>query len=129
VPQPHNSDLHFLEAIAESLLTKVKLVRTSTKHPQCRIEVTSLNGITGLDNYLANYPLMSSKYLDSMDWLKVLSLLKLGSGLSCRDKTQTRLRASAPVLQGGDEYGGASLEVEKLIFIKSKMNDKRTVFN
>lgn len=111
-----DSNLYFLEAIAEFLLTKVKLVRTKTNYPQGRVEITSLKGGTVLESYLAKFPLYTRKYLDSRDWLKVLGLLKQGEY-----KNQT---------QGGNAFSGNKPEViEKILSIKSKMNDKRTQFN
>jgi intein/homing endonuclease len=93
----------FLETIAKLLLTLVKDTRIDTPNPQYRIRTTSLKGNLALENYLNNFPLFSSKYLDYKDWIKVLENFKSGNY-----KHQ--------------------LEIENVIFIKSGMNDKRTVF-
>ena len=56
-----------------------------------------------LENYLNKFPLFGSKYLDYKDWIKVLDFFKSGNF-----KHQNIF--------------------EKVIFIKSCMNDNRTVF-
>jgi len=61
------SNLTFLEKIASLLLTTVKTFRMDTKHPQYRIRTTSLKGNIVLENYLLNYPLFGTKYLDLLD--------------------------------------------------------------
>jgi hypothetical protein len=56
-----------------------------------------------LDNYLKDFPLFGSKYLDSQDWLEVVTLFRLGF-----------------------KYNDES--VDKVLNIKLRMNDKRTLF-
>jgi hypothetical protein len=65
----HNgrNNLFFLEKIAVLFLTTVKNFRMQTKYPQYRIRTTSLKGNIAVENYLLNYPLFSTKYLDFMD--------------------------------------------------------------
>lgn len=101
----HNGydNLYFLEVIAEFLLTTVKNIRLNNPKPEYRLRTTSLQGNINLESYLNKYPLFSSKYLDYQDWLEVLSLFKLGVHLK-------------------------PLGVEKIINIKSGMNDRRTIF-
>jgi len=100
------NNLFFLEKIALNLLTSVKSFRIDTKHPQYRIRTTSLKGNLNLVDYLNNYPLFGTKYLDYKDWLEVIQILK--SGEHTKDT-----RTSA---------------IEKIIRIKYNMNDNRTVF-
>ena len=101
----HNnrSTLNFLETIASFLLTSVKVVKSTKTKPEYRIRTTSLNGNLILENYLNTFPLFSSKYLDYVDWLKVLEHFKNGR---CKHK---------------DTIG-------KVIPIKSSMNDSRIFF-
>ena len=98
-----NNNLFFLEEIAKLLFTSVKSIRMNTLHPQYRVRTTNIRANIVLENYLTAYPLFGSKYLDSIDWLKVLTLFKNGEH---KNKTG----------------------IEKLNFIKLNMNDKRTVF-
>jgi hypothetical protein len=62
-----NSNLQFLEKIAEFLLTTVKSVRQYRPNPEYRLRTTSLQANLILSNYLINYPLFGTKYLDSKD--------------------------------------------------------------
>jgi len=95
------SNITFLEEIASFLLTTVKGFRIETKYPQYRVRTTSLKGNIVLENYLLNYPLFGTKYLDLLDWLKVLNFFKLNQHMS---------------------------NVQQISDIKSNMNDKRTIF-
>ena len=101
----HNdrNNLYFLENIAMLLLTVVKSIRMESINPQYRIRTTSLKGNIALEKYLNIYPLFGTKYLDYKDWLEVLKFFKLGEHVN-------------------------KLAIEKIISIKSNMNDKRTVF-
>ena len=94
-----NSNLGFLEKIAEFLLTTVKSVRQDRPNPEYRVRTTSLKGNLTLCNYLENYPLFGTKYLDAKDWMKVVSTFEKGEH---KDKTG----------------------IEKIVKIKSLMNDK-----
>ena len=71
--------------------------------PEYRVRTTSLKGNLGLESYLERFPLFGSKHLDYKDWIKVLDFFKSG-----RFKYKDN--------------------IEKIILIKSCMNDKRTVF-
>jgi len=101
----HNglNNRQFLESIAELVHTSVKDTRVDRPHPQYRVRTTNLKGNLSLENYLNNFTLFSSKYLDSKDWVKVLDYFKLGN------------------------YDYKS-NIENIVSIKSGMNDKRTVF-
>lgn len=101
----HNgkSNLEFLEKIAEFLLTAVKSIRQDRPKPEYRVRTTSLQANLILCNYLENYPLFGTKYLDSKDWMKVVSIFEKGA-----HKSKTG--------------------IEKIVQIKSSMNDKRTNF-
>ena len=96
----------FLEKIALILFTSVKSIRMDTKYPQYRIRTTSLKGNLNLVDYLNNYPLFGTKYLDYKDWLEVIHILN--SGEHTKDSRD--------------------FAIEKISLIKSNMNDNRTVF-
>ena len=101
----HNcrSNLNFLDILANYLLSSVKAVRVNRPNPEYRVRTTSLNGNLVLENYLRTFPLFGSKYLDFKDWIKVLDYFKSGQ-FKHKDN------------------------IEKVISIKSCMNDNRTVF-
>jgi hypothetical protein len=96
-----NNNLYFLEEIATLFLTVVKPFRIETKFPQYRIRTTSLKGNLFVENYLLNFPLFGTKYLDSMDWLKVLDYFK-----------------------SGQHY----VNIQHITHIKANMNENRTMF-
>nr|YP_010041360.1 LAGLIDADG endonuclease [Pisolithus microcarpus]QPA36137.1 LAGLIDADG endonuclease [Pisolithus microcarpus] len=102
----HNgkSNLNYLENIADLLQTKVKAIKMNSPQSQFRVRTTNLNGNINLENYLKNYPLFSSKYLDYIDWQKVLEIFK-----KCEHKQK----------EG----------IDKIISIKQQMNDRRTIFS
>lgn len=98
-----NSNLGFLEKIAEFLLTTVKAVRQDGPNPEYRVRTVNLRGNLILCNYLENYSLFGTKYLDAKDWMEVVNIFEKGEH---KDK----------------------LGIEKIVKIKSLMNDKRTIF-
>lgn len=102
----HNNldNYEFLNEIAFLLLTEVKSIRILSKTPEYRVRTTSLKGNLILENYLINYPLFGSKYLDLCDWLKALNIFKQGNHL--KEKK-------------------INLEILNL---KLNMNDNRTIF-
>ena len=101
----HNgrNNLNFLENIAHFLLSSVKCVRMIKTKLEYRLRTTSLKGNLVLENYLETFPLFGSKHLDYKDWIKVLDFFKSGQ-FKYKDN------------------------IEKIILIKSCMNDKRTIF-
>ena len=98
-----NSNLGFLEKIAEFLLTTVKSVRQDRPNPEYRVRTVNLQGNLTLCNYLENYPLFGTKHLDAKDWMKVVRMFDKG------------------------EHKGKT-GMEKIVKIKSLMNDRRTTF-
>lgn len=98
-----NNNHKFLKNIADLLLTTVKPIRQNRPKGEYRVRTTSLQGNLILCNYLEKYPLFGTKYLDSKDWVKVVNIFKKGE-----HKSKTGM--------------------EKIIQIKSLMNDKRTNF-
>jgi len=94
----------FLKIIADFLNSTVKEIRVTKIKPEYRVRTTSLKGNLILVDYLENFPLFSSKFLNYKDWVKVLSYFKI--------KKHTKLES-----------------IKDIIEIKSKMNNKRTEFN
>lgn len=103
----HNglSNYNFMQDIAiflDSSINEGRSRRTSSKHPQYRVRTISLASNIKLENYLNKYPLFSSKYLNYLDWLKILEFKKTG------------------------KYD--QIFLNKVIEIKNNMNNKRTFF-
>jgi hypothetical protein len=59
-----NSNEIFLANIAKFLNVSIKNIRENTSHPQYRLRTTSLESNLILVNYLNEYPLFGSKFLD-----------------------------------------------------------------
>lgn len=89
--------------LSQFLLTSVKNILENSKNPQYRVRTNSLNSNLILKEYLRNYPLFSSKYLDYLDWCKVLELFYIQKKKSIND-------------------------IKHIQNIKSNMNNKRTYF-
>jgi len=97
------SNLDFMEKIAKFFLTEVKETRLNRSNPEYRIRTTNLQGNIKIKNYLTNFPLFGTKHLDSIDWINVVDLFITGE-----HKTK--------------------IGKEKIIEIKSFMNNKRSCF-
>ena len=95
------STLGVMEMIASFLEIKVNLIREERKHPQYRVRTSSVYTNNILRKYIDKYPLYGSKYLDYMDWCKILSYFE--------KETQWQ-------------------NVDEISKIKSQMNQYRTVF-
>jgi hypothetical protein len=76
----HNglSNYNFTQDIAIFLDSSINEIRTSSKHPQYRLRNISLASNIKLESYLNKYPLFSRKYLNSLDWLKIIEFKKIG---------------------------------------------------
>jgi hypothetical protein len=92
-----------LSKIADFLCSVVKETTVSTKTPQFRVRTTSVNANDILMNYLTDYPLFSSQYLDYLVWSDVVKMFNKGE-----HKSQ----------QGRDRINK----------FKSTINDNRTIF-
>jgi LAGLIDADG endonuclease len=99
-----NNNFSFLSKIAEFFMTEVKSIKMNLAKPEYRVRTTSLKANLILENYLKNFPLFGSKYLDSIDWFKALNLFKQG------------------------EHKINNLITNDILEIKSNMNDKRQIF-
>jgi len=97
------SNLELLNEIAKLFDTEVKKIRSNNPKPEYRVRTTNLQGNNQAKDYLIKYPLFSTKYLDSLDWMKVVDLFNNGEHKTTSGK-------------------------EKIVAIKSGMNNKRTVF-
>ena len=97
-----NNNFNVLSLIGKFLLCQVKETKSNSKNPQHRIRTTSLAGNIVLKFYLLKYPLFTSKFLDSKDWMDVLNYFE------------------------NKEHKNKYNEIIK---IKSSMNDRRTVFH
>ena len=99
-----NKDI--MERIGNALNINVKLVerdRIVRKSSEYSIRTTNIKSNTILVNYLNNYPLFSSKYLDYIDWCKVYNLYN-------------------------PRLSHTPLNIEIIELAKENMNDKRTYF-
>jgi len=97
------SNKEFLNKIADLFNTEVKETRLNRSFPEYRVRTTNLKGNNQIKNYLIKYPLFGTKYLDSRDWMKVVDLFNNGEHKTVLGK-------------------------EKILEIKSFMNEKRTLF-
>ena len=97
-------NLEFLSYIAEFLKTEVKKIRSGKPKPEYRVRTTNLKGNINAKNYLLQFPLFGTKYLDSLDWMEVVDMF---------DRKEHTTEAGK----------------EKIVNIKSSMNNFRTDFN
>ena len=80
-----------------------KIFRENSLHPQYRLRTTSLASNLILINYLNEYPLFGSKYLDYENWKEIVGLFN-------------------------PKFKYSEKNINKVIKLKSEMNDRRTVF-
>jgi hypothetical protein len=93
----------FLANIAKFLNVSLKHFRENTSNPQFRLRTTSLDSNLKLINYLNEFPLFGSKYLDYENWREVLNLFN-------------------PRFKYSEE------NINKVLNLKKEMNDNRTIF-
>jgi hypothetical protein len=98
-----NSNEIFLANIAKFLNVSIKNIRENTSHPQYRLRTTSLESNLILVNYLNEYPLFGSKFLDYSNWKEILNLFN-------------------------PKFKYSQDNIDKVLNLKSEMNDKRTIF-
>ncbi len=94
-----------LSELSEFLKTPIKTFKQNTPHPQYRLRTSNLESNLLLINYLNNYPLFGSKFLDFTSWSEILDLFRSGFKYSNADN------------------------ISKVIKLKSEMNNNRTLFN
>lgn len=91
-----------MNQIAVFLGVNVNEIRSDRKNPQYRLRTSSLKTNLAIRNYLINYPLRGTKYLDFKDWCQILNYFEQGKHMESK---------------------------EHIVMIKSQMNQRRTVFN
>jgi len=105
----------FLANIAKFLIVSLKNTRENTPYPQYRLRTVSLKTNLLLVDYLNEYPLFGSKFLDYNNWKEILNLFNPKFNYSCLQKASCSLREQE--------------NIDNILNIKSNMNDKRTVFS
>lgn len=93
----------FMDNIANFLNVSLKKTRENSSHPQFRLRTMSLKTNLILVNYLNDFPLFGSKFLDYSDWKEILYLFD-------------------PKFKYSQE------NIDKILKLKSQMNDKRINF-
>jgi hypothetical protein len=93
----------FLEPIAEILNSQIKFTKSIDNKFQWTIRTTTLKGNLNLENYLENYSLFSSKYLDYKDWQQILDIFKKGENKKINN-------------------------INQIISIRERMKERRTIF-
>jgi hypothetical protein len=92
-----------LTNVAKFFKVSLKNIRQNTPNPQYRLRTMSLETNLILKNYLNEYPLFGSKFLDYNDWKEILNLFD-------------------PRFKYSQE------NIDKVLDLKSKMNENRTIF-
>lgn len=93
----------FLANIAKFLKVSLKNTRENTPHPQYRLRTMSLETNLILVNYLNEYPLFGSKFLDYNNWKEILNLFN-------------------------PKFRYSKENIDKVLNLKKEMNDNRTIF-
>jgi hypothetical protein len=96
------STYELMLSIAKFLNVNVNEIRSDKKNPQYRIRTSSVKTNLILSNYLDQFNLQGTKYLDYQDWKSLLSFFEEGT-----------------------HYGNIS----KFVEIKNGMNQRRTEYN
>lgn len=96
-------NLEFLTPIADFFNTEVKKIRVDKPNPEYRVRTVNIKGNLNLKNYFLTFPLFGVKYLDSLDWIKVVDMFDKKEHLTKEGK-------------------------EMIVQIKSNMNNFRTEF-
>lgn len=76
VDHNNRSSKSLLEKIGNTLNCSVKMTRQTKPKPEYRVRTTNVQGNTVLEEYLKEYPLFGSKFLDFQDWSIVLDFFK-----------------------------------------------------
>ena len=98
----YNNEM-FLVNISEFLNTSLKKIRENTSHPQYRLRTMNLDSNLILINYLNEYPLFGSKFLDYNNWKEILNFFN-------------------------PRFEYSQNNIDKVLKLKSEMNDRRTIF-
>jgi hypothetical protein len=100
----HNglSNLDYMSLLADFLKVSVNPIRENSKFPQFRVRTSTIVSNTILMNYLLEYPVLGSKYMDFKDWSTILGFFVAGTHWE---------------------------NVKTIVNLKVLMNDGRTTFN
>jgi len=93
----------FLANIANFLNVTLKKTRENTSFPQYRLRTSSLESNLKLVNYLNEFPLFGSKFLDYNNWKEILSLFN-------------------------PRFKYTQDNIDRVLNLKADMNDNRTIF-
>jgi len=93
----------FLADIANFLNVSLKNIRENTSHPQYRLRTHSLHTNFILINYLNEFPLFGSKFLDYNNWKEIINFFN-------------------------PKFKYSQDNINKVLKLKSEMNDNRTIF-
>ena len=104
IDQNSEDNYEFLDKIAKFLDTSVKETRKMRPQPEYRVRTINMKGNLILKNYLVEFPLFSSKYLNYKNWIEVLDCIL--------NKEHTKPES-----------------ISNIILIKSKMNNNRREYN
>jgi hypothetical protein len=96
------SMLELMLSIAQFLNINVNEIRSDRKHPQYRIRTSTIKTNLNLCNYLDQFNLQGTKYLDYQDWKSILYYFKEGTH---------------------------NENISKIVEIKSGMNQQRIEYN
>ena len=99
------SNENFLLDIAEFLEVSLKNIRENTSHPQYRLRTMSLKTNLILVNYLNEYPLFGSKYLDFENWKEILGFFN-----------------------PAHKFKYSQENINKVLNLRKEMNNRRTNF-
>lgn len=97
-----NSNFPIMSTIAQFLNVNVNEIRNHRKYPQFRVRTSSIKTNEFLCNYLDNFPLQGTKYLDYQDWKKIIHYFKEGMHMK---------------------------NIDTIVTIKNSMNSYRTQYN
>jgi hypothetical protein len=97
-----HSTLHLMETIGTFLGVNVNSIREDRKNPQYRVRTNTIQSNQKVRDYLMEYPLQGTKYLDFKDWCVVLELFENDTHWENKDQ---------------------------IVEIKNHMNQYRTEFN
>lgn len=95
------STKEIIENIATSLETNLSSTRSERKNPQYRVRTSSLKTNLNIKNYLDKFPIKGTKYIDYIDWCKVLCYFKNGTHIQ---------------------------NIKNIVEIKSNINQRRRVY-
>lgn len=94
--------VNIMQYIAIFLAVNLNEIRSEYKNPQYKLRTSSLRTNQNIRDYLVKHPLKGTKYLDFIDWCKVLYYFK--------ERTH-------------------KVNIAHIVEIKSQMNQRRTVYN